>query len=148
VDSILQKQIGELSREISLGLGIQTQTAEPSSLKLSDITTNSMEAFDFFLKGEEVFKKTYFEEAREFFEQAVSLDPDFAMAWARLGIVCGSLNDYKSRDQAVEKAMMLSERASEKEKLRIRIDYTSIIEQDVEEYLSLLLQYVEKYPKE
>jgi tetratricopeptide (TPR) repeat protein len=148
VDSILERQIGELSREISQSLGIQTQTFEPSSPKLADITTTSMEAFDFFLKGEEASTKLYYEDAQEFFERAVSLDPDFAMAWARLGNVYGILNDVKSRNRAVEKAMMLSERASEKEKQRITIDYASAIERDPEKYFGLLMHFVEKYPKE
>jgi serine/threonine protein kinase/Tfp pilus assembly protein PilF len=148
VDSIMQRQIDELSRVISLSMSTREQKAEPSTVKLADITTTSMEAYDYFLKGEEAEDKLFREEARVFFEKAVSLDPNFAMAYAKLGFICSILGDIQARNQAIEKAMALSEKASEKEKLRIEAYYANFIERDSEKYSRLLQQFSQKYPKE
>jgi serine/threonine protein kinase/Tfp pilus assembly protein PilF len=148
VDSILERQIDELSREITRSMGIREQKAGPSSVKLADITTTSMEVYDYYLKGREARSKQYNEEAREFYEKAVALDPNFAMAFLQLGQIYSRLGDIKARNHAFEKAMELSEKASEKEKLVIELSYVRYIERDNEKYLRLLLQLSEKYPKE
>jgi tetratricopeptide (TPR) repeat protein len=148
VDSILERQIDELSREITQSMGIREQKVGPSSAKLADITTTSMEAYDYYLRGVEARSKHYNEEAREFLEKAVTLDPNFAMAFLRLGSIYSRLGNIKARNLAIEKAMELSEKASEKEKMRIELSYASYIERDSEKYLKLLLQLSEKYPKE
>ena len=148
VDSILERQIDELSREISQSMGIREQKAGPSRVKLTNITTKSMEAYDYYLKGNEAQSKQYNEEAREFYEKAVALDPNFAMAYARLGGIYSRLGNIKARNNAIEKAMVLSERASEKEKVSIELSYARYIELDNKKYLGLLLQLSEKYPKE
>ncbi len=148
VDSILERQIDELSREITQSMGIREQKVGLSSAKLADITTTSMEAYDTYLKGSEAQNKHYNEEAREFLEKAVALDPDFALAHLRLGQIYTRLGDIKARNHAFEKAMVLSEKASEKEKLTIEMYYAGYIERDSEKYLRLLLQLSEKYPKE
>jgi tetratricopeptide (TPR) repeat protein len=148
VDSILERQIDELSREISVSMGLREQIAEPGSVRLADITTSTMEAYEYFLKGEEASNKFYFEDARGFYEKAVFLDPNFAMAYARLGGIYSLLDDIKARNRAVEKSMVLSASVSEKERLRIEIYYVYYIERDSDKYLRLLIQFSEKYPKE
>ena len=148
VDSILEQQIDELSREISKSLGIQKQQDERKSVKLADITTSSIEAYDFFLTGQESWQKSYFEEARKFYEKAVSLDPNFAMAYLGLGGTYLKLGDIKAANHAIKKAMALSDKASEKERLRIEAFYAVVIERNNEKYFRLLLQFAERYPKE
>ena len=149
VDSILERQIDELSRDISRSIGIREQKNESSSVKIADITTTSMEAYEYYLKAGEAWEKGYWNEVYEFFEKAVSIDPNFAMAYSGLGVLLHRhLNDMKAGNQALEKAMALSERTSEKERLRIQMSYVNHIEKDDEKYLRLMLRYSEKYPKE
>ena len=51
-----------------------------------DVLTRNPEAYDLYLKGRALQTRTAFNapEAAKFFEQAVALDPEFALAWARL----------------------------------------------------------------
>jgi tetratricopeptide (TPR) repeat protein len=146
--SFFVNQIDELSREIAQAIGISDSSFEAPQFRIADVTTNSMEAYEYFLKGEEATDKLFREEARVFFEKAVSLDPNFAMAYVRLGRTCSTLGDIKARNQAIEKAMALSEKASEKEKLRIEAYYANFIERDREKYSRLLQRFSQKYPKE
>ena len=148
VDSILERQIDELSGEISLGMGIREPTGSASQFQIAEVTTTSMEAYDYFLKGEEAWRKAYDEEAREFYEKAVSIDPKFAMAYLKLAETHYWLGNFTEINDAIKKAMELSDNSTEKERLHIEIYYSKYIEKDPEKYLKLMLQFSEKYPKE
>ncbi len=147
-DSILEIQIDELSREISQGIGIGRKKIEATQLKVAEVTTTSMEAYNYFLKGRESSSKFYFDEAREFLEKAVDLDPTFATAYRYLAWAYYFLGDTRARDDAFEKAKTYSEKATEKEKLYIEADYASFIENNTEKRILILEQMVKKYPKE
>ena len=148
VDSILRTQIDELSREISQGIGIAREKIESTQHHIIDVTTNSMEAYDYFLKSREADDKFYFNEARKFAEKALKLDPEFALAHLALGLAHSELGNTTSRDEAYKKARMYSEKASEKERLYIAARYASAIERDEEKKFRLYRELTEKYPKE
>ena len=61
INSILDTQIDELSREISLGIGMAREKIEETRVRLADITTTSMEAYRYFLRGQEESDKYYWE---------------------------------------------------------------------------------------
>ena len=143
VGSILDKQIGELSKEISRGVGLSEKKIEPAQLRIADITTSSMEAYNYFLQGREEFEKFYYDDARESLEKAVELDPEFAVAYLYLGRALSNLGMSKERNAANEKAKAFAQKASEKERLYIEAYYAS-----GDKRLSLLQEMTEKYPKE
>ena len=142
VGSILDKQIGELSKEISRGIGLSEQKIEPAQLRIADMTTSSMEAYNYFLQGREDYEKFYYTDARKSLEKAVELDPEFAVAYLYLAQTLGSLGMSIERNAAREKAKALAQRASEKERLYIEASYAG------DKRLSILQEMAEKYPKE
>jgi len=148
VDSILEKQIDELSREISLGVGITKQRIEAAQSRIGDVTTNSMEAYNYFLRGKLDLDSWYFNDARRFFEKAVELDPNFASAYLWLGRTYFSLGDSNAGIKAIEKAKALSEKVTEKERLYVDVAYTSRIEKNQEKVIDILKLMAKKYPKE
>ena len=143
IGSILDRQIGELSKEISRGVGLSEQKIEPSQLRIADMTTSSMEAYNYFLQGREKYEKFYYDDARKSLEKAVELDPEFAVAYLYLARALDSLGMPKERKAANEKAKVLAQKASEKERLYIEASYAS-----GDKRLSILQEMVEKYPKE
>ena len=148
VDSILKTQIDELSREISLGIGIARQKREKAQFKVADVTTASMEAYNYFLKGRENYEKMYFVDAGDFFEKAIELDPTFALAYLYLTGLYDYVGNTKARNEAVEKAKTYSKKTTEKERLFIEARYAQFIERNQEKRLNILQQLAEKYPKE
>ncbi|MBN1221958.1 MAG: protein kinase [Candidatus Aminicenantes bacterium] len=148
IDSILRTQIDELSREISLGIGIARQKIEATKLNVSEATTASMEAYDAYLQGKEAYEKFYFDDARQDFEEAVAIDPEFAVAHLFLGRSQGELQNRSARDEHYKKAMDLSAKTTEKERLFIEACYAGIIEQDAEKKTRILKELVAKYPRE
>ncbi|TET73039.1 MAG: hypothetical protein E3J56_04575, partial [Candidatus Aminicenantes bacterium] len=117
IDSILVTQIDELSREIFQGMDIARQKIEAVKLRIADVATTSMEAYDSFLKGREEYYKGYNDDARRHLEKAVELDPAFAVAYLYLAYTHGYLRNIQARNEAYEKAKLYSDRASDKERL-------------------------------
>jgi tetratricopeptide (TPR) repeat protein len=147
-ESIIQSQIDELSREISEGIGIARQKIEKANLQIKDVTTTSLEAYNYFLRGRDDFEKFYFDEARQFLEKAVELDSTFSAAYLYLARTNGWLGNIKARDEAYEKAKTFSDIATDKERLWIEADYAQWIEGNPEKRFRILKQIASKYPKE
>jgi len=113
VRSILEKQIGELSREISRGVGLSERKIQAARPSAPDVPTSSMDAYNSFLKGKEAYEKFYYEQSRQLLENAVALDADFAEAYLYLARTQSNLGNQKARVEAYEKAKVLSGKAAE-----------------------------------
>jgi serine/threonine protein kinase len=146
--SILASQVDDLSRQISRGFGIPIRKIEKTQKPITEMTTTSMEAYENYIKGVKASELYYTKEALAYFKKAVSLDPEFALAWFRLGQRYNSLDQAKERNEAYEKAMALAEKTSEKERLQIQVLYARYVENDLEKYFRLALQFSDKYPED
>ena len=78
--------------------------------------TNNVEAYDAFLRGVEYYQRFTKEgnaQARQMFEQAVALDPQYAEAYAHLGVISHQewLWRWSADPQTVERALALAQRA-------------------------------------
>jgi tetratricopeptide (TPR) repeat protein len=148
LSSILDSQIDELSKDISRSVGISNRKVETATMRILDVSTNSLGAYDYFLKGREAYDKMYFDDARQFLEKAVKTDPGFSIAHLYLSHAYSSLGIREKQTEELEKAYRTSDRATENEKLTIRAAYAGIIQNDPQQQLSLLLQLAVKAPKE
>jgi len=79
--SILRTQIDEISRTVSRGVGLPVLKIEKSQPKVADLTTTSLEAYSYSSGAATNSAGFLFEEARRSLEQAVKLDPTFAIAY-------------------------------------------------------------------
>lgn len=148
VDSILKRQIDELSKEISKGIGVADHTFEQSKMPIAEVTTTSMDAYEYFLKGKGYYERLYNSQARDCLERAVEIDPAFAVAHLYLGWTYGRMRETGLRDAAYRTAMACSERTTKKERLYIEASYADILEHDVEKRARILRQIVNDYPRE
>ncbi len=148
VDSILKTQIDELSGEISKGIGLPAGAEGAAPLPVAEITTSSMEAYHYFLKGNEEREKFYYPESLESYKRAVAIDPTFAAAYQGLSWACDLMFESRASRGALDKARFYARKATEKERLYIEADYAAFIERDGPKSIRLLKQIVGKYPKE
>lgn len=78
------------------------QSNEPlPSLRVSGITTNSMEAMRAFLDGERLYRRSMWDSAQIAFQRAVELDSTFSLAYLRLSSSIGWVGGYAS-SRAIE----------------------------------------------
>ena len=88
------------------------------------VPTTSLEALQAFHTGDDaILKKGDRAAAIPFYERAVQLDPNFAMAWAVFGLHTRALGDPVTGKEYVEKARSLADRTSERERLFIEALY-------------------------
>lgn len=87
IEQIFQVQ-SEIAERVAQVLDIKLVNTERQSLQLQ--LTDNIEAYDLYLQAIDVattIDRKNYRQAEEFYEEAISLDPEFAAAYARLGTV-------------------------------------------------------------
>ncbi len=148
IASILENQIDELSRGIAQGVGPPDRKIEPTEFRISDATTNSMDAYIYFLRGREDYEKLYYSDACRFLKKSIELDSTFAMGHLYLSLAHLWLGDSREGNEHLQKAKMFSQKATHKERLYIEAYYAWYVEKNPEKEFHILKQMAEKYPKE
>src|SRR5207249_9680516 len=101
----------EIARSVVRALGLSTGQGEDRHFVKT--STANVEAYEFYLRGRKLFQKWTRENinlAREMFERAVALDPNFAAAWAGLATAHVHLHGCDSEPH-LDKAREASARA-------------------------------------
>jgi tetratricopeptide (TPR) repeat protein/TolB-like protein len=148
VGSILKVQIDELGKEIATGIGLPESKVATEQKAIAEITTSSLDAYNFYLRGVQDYDKFYYRDARRSLEKAISLDSTFAMAHLLLARSCGSLGDRQSQRTAYERAFKFSNRVTRKEKLFIESACALALEGDREKQYRILKQLEAEFPQE
>jgi eukaryotic-like serine/threonine-protein kinase len=115
---------------------------------LSSVTTASLQAFHAFSLGENEHRMGRdFPEAASFYEQAVQLDPTFAMGWARMGVVYSNTGASFKALGYMKKAYDLRERVTERERMYIESQY-ALQQYDLPKALESYQLYASTYPRD
>ena len=147
-ESIIQSQIDDLCREISQGVGTAEHEGEGIPMRIAEVTTDSLGAYYYFLRGIECYDDMNNKDAITFLKKAVEIDSDFATAHLYLANSLLMTNQGKAAKEAYKKAKSLSARATEKERLYIDCLYARNVERDFEESFRISTKLVKLYPKE
>jgi tetratricopeptide (TPR) repeat protein/DNA-binding winged helix-turn-helix (wHTH) protein len=138
-------QVDVLAIKLASHLGAADQTANSG---LSSVMTNDLAAYRYYSLGVEKAQAVQNPEAIALLEKAIALDPDFAMAYARIGytyvVSWGRLEEGKPY---LEKAFKLTERLSEKDELNITAWY-ALANQDYAAAIRSYQEIVARYPLE
>jgi len=126
-------------------LGESISSVQKFDKPLAQATTSSMDALKALTLGD--MKHMAGEElgAVPHYQQAIELDPNFAMAYARLGTAYLNLGQGELSEANRKKAFELRDRASEREKLYITSHYYADSGQ-LEKGLTALELYKQTYP--
>jgi DNA-binding winged helix-turn-helix (wHTH) protein/tetratricopeptide (TPR) repeat protein len=132
------------------GLGESAESLEHFQVPIAQATTSSLEALRQYSMGEFLLGRTGKEESEvlPFFQRAVELDPQFAMAQAAIATGYQSLGEYQLALPYYQKAFDLSSHVSEKERLYIRAHYYADDRQDVMQGLEAYRMWAEVYPRD
>lgn len=115
---------------------------------LSSVTTASLQAFHAFSLAENEHRLGHdFPEAAQLYEQAVQLDPNFAMGWARLGAVYWNAGATAKAVGFLKKAYELRERVTERERMYIESQYI-LAQGDLPRGLESYKLFVSTYPRD
>ncbi len=81
-------------------------------------------------------------------ERAVAIDPEFAMAFRSIGIAYGNMGYADERKKYFRKALELSDRVSDRERLIIQGQFFSISETTYDKAIEALNKLIELYPED
>ena len=113
--------VDDLTRKIKKNLKLSSeQIASDFDKEVGKITTSSPEAYRYYNEGRKYHNKIEYEKSIESMEKAIAIDPEFAMAYRSLGVSYSNLGKYKEAKKYTQKAMELSDRLAEREKLNIQ----------------------------
>lgn len=112
--------LGKAAAEMRRRLGESLSTLQKYNTPLEQATTPSLEALQAYTLGG---KSGDFPAAIPFFQRAIQLDPDFAMAYDQLGGAYQSIGETTMGAENTRRAFELRGRVSELEKLAIEGDY-------------------------
>jgi DNA-binding winged helix-turn-helix (wHTH) protein/tetratricopeptide (TPR) repeat protein len=112
--------LGKVASEMRRKLGESLSTLQKYNTPLEQATTPSLEALQAYTLGG---KSGDFPTAIPFFQRAIQLDPDFAMAYDQLGGAYQSIGETTMGAENTRRAFELRGRVSELEKLAIEGDY-------------------------
>jgi tetratricopeptide (TPR) repeat protein/TolB-like protein len=114
---------------LSLKLASYLDGSSPNQTQpaLTRVMTNNLEAYRYYSLGVEMAQALRNEEALAMLQKAVALDPNFAMAHARIGYVYGvSGNNPEKAKPYLEKAFQLTDGLTEKDKLNVTAWYATV----------------------
>ena len=104
----------EIRQKIVTALKVKLTQEEQE--RFQQAPTNNLEAYDYFLRGQEHFWRSTQEEhaqARQMYEKAIALDPRYASAYAMLGFtyLVEWVQQWNQDPQTLERAVDLAQRA-------------------------------------
>jgi class 3 adenylate cyclase/tetratricopeptide (TPR) repeat protein len=145
-DHVLEA-VGKVSTAMRSHLGESLSSIQKLDTPFGQATTTSLEAFRAFALGDVEHEKGFdIPQAEGHYLQAVELDPNFAMAWARLGVVYGNAGQRGRSLEAFNKAFALSKNVSERERLYIAAHYYQNATGQMEKAIDTLELSVKTYP--
>jgi serine/threonine protein kinase/Flp pilus assembly protein TadD len=101
----------EIARNIAQALRVTLTSQEQK--KIASRPTENLQAYDCYLRGRNYTHRENLDFALQMFEQAVKLDPDFALAHAGIATICGMIFEFRRKDQQwLEKGLGACERAA------------------------------------
>jgi serine/threonine protein kinase/tetratricopeptide (TPR) repeat protein len=128
-------------------LGEDLSSIKKLDTPFGQATTSSLEAFRAYALGDKAHEKARnIPEAEGHYLRAVELDPNFAMAYAKLGVVYVNSGQFAKANMYFSKAYALSTHVSERERLYIAGHYYQNVTGNIPKVIETLQELIQTYP--
>jgi eukaryotic-like serine/threonine-protein kinase len=143
------KAVGEAATKMRQKLGESLASVQKYDAPAENVTTPSLEALQAYSLGYQAMTvKNDAAAAVSLFQRAVSLDPNFAMAYARLGTSYSNLGQTARAAESTRRAYDLRERVSEREKFYIASHYEHYVTGNLEAARRTYDLWAQTYPRD
>ena len=142
------KSLDRAASDLRQKLGESVGSLQKFATPLEQATTSSLDALKAFSLGQAAHQKQDDDAALPHLRRAVELDPNFAMAYATLGVVYSNLIQSELGNENLRKAFDLKERASERERFYISSHYYDEFLGDVNKGAEIYEQWKNTYPRD
>jgi serine/threonine protein kinase/tetratricopeptide (TPR) repeat protein len=139
--------LGKVSGDLRNRLGESLSTIQRFDTPLEQATTPSLEALKAFSSGVQTINTKGSDAAIPFFKHAIELDPNFALAYAFLGIMENDIGEASLGVEYHRKAYELRDRASEPERYSIDATYYKNVTGNIEKAVEACQLWIQAYPR-
>jgi DNA-binding winged helix-turn-helix (wHTH) protein/tetratricopeptide (TPR) repeat protein len=139
--------LGKVSVEIRNKLGESLNTIQKFNTPLEQATTPSLEALKAYSSGIQAVEIKGPDAARPFFKRAIELDPNFAVAYAWLGIIATDALEPTLSVEYRTKAYELREHTSEAERYWVTVSYHKGVSGDIPKAIEACDLWIQAYPR-
>jgi len=140
--------MGKAASEIRGKLGESLSTVKKFDTPVEQASTSSLEALQAFSLGRKQIGANDYAAAIPQMQRAIKLDPNFAMAYASLGICYQDIGEAQLASEYSQKAYDLRDRVSEREKFYIDSHYQQNTVGDLEKAREIYEQWAQAYPRD
>ncbi len=144
-DEVL-KQLGDAGDDLRAKLGESLASVQGHSKPLDQATTSSLEALQAFTQGRQMQWSKGDAASLPFHKRAVELDPNFARAYAAMGMAYNNLGESGAAIENFSKAYELRDRVSERERFYIEASYYSFATGELQKADEVYRRWIAAYP--
>jgi len=138
----------QIATKFRARVGESLSTVEKHNTSLPEATTYSLEALKVYGQGLKMLSTRGDDAAAPFFKRATEIDPQFAMAQARLGLGYGAVGETVLGAESFSKARQLRARTSDTERYFIDALYDLQVTGNLERAQHTCQQWEQDYPRE
>jgi serine/threonine protein kinase len=139
--------LGTAAKAMRSKLGEDLESIKKLDTPFGQATTPSLEAFRAYALGDKAHDRGMdIPDAEGHYLRAIELDPNFAMAYARLGVVYSNSGQVAKAHTYFARAYELSKNVSERERLYIAGHYYQNVTGDMPKVIETLQEAIQTYP--
>jgi serine/threonine protein kinase len=139
--------LSQIAKTFRTRVGESLATVEKHSTRLEEATTPSLEALKAFSTAMKVNRTTGAAPALPLFRRAVEIDPEFAIAYANLGLAYSNLGEQALSAESTTTGYALRHRVSDDERFLIETLYDRQVTGNLERELQTLTLWAQTYPR-
>ncbi|MBV9573365.1 MAG: protein kinase [Acidobacteriales bacterium] len=141
------RALSQVATKLRAKLGESLSTVEKFDIPLDQATTPSLDALKALSVGRTTLQEQGSAAAIPYFNHAVELDPNFAAAYAALGISYSNLREPGRASENLSKAYELRDKVSERERFRISATYYLLVTGELEKAIQIYEMWAKTYPR-
>ena len=140
--------LGTAASNLRQKLGESLSSIQKFDVSIEQATTSSLEALKAYAMGNDERGKGRARESLAFYNRAVELDPNFAMAQARIGVFYINQEQLETAKPYLQKSYDLRDRVSERERLYITEKYYNYLTGEIDKAIETLKTWSRLYPND
>jgi DNA-binding winged helix-turn-helix (wHTH) protein/tetratricopeptide (TPR) repeat protein len=140
--------LDQTAAKVRRELGESLASIQKFDVHVEDATTSSLEALKAYSLGTAQTARGAVKDAIPFFDHAIELDPNFAMAYARRGAAYNTLGELDRAASEFRRAYALRANLSEREKLFLTVRYEDSVIGDTNKAIETYEMWRQLYPRD
>jgi serine/threonine protein kinase/Tfp pilus assembly protein PilF len=140
--------LGEAASKLRGELGESLPSVQKFDVPLYHATTSSLEALKAYSLGQKTSDEKGLAAALPYEQQAIELDPNFAMGYRGVGGIYLSLGESGRASEYLTRAFQLREFATQRERLTITADYYQFVTGELDKAIQTFQEEMANYPRE